>query len=232
MAMLAGVAAAGVVVTKDARAGMKTKHLALAVTVITMAVCGNAFGDSLTLSGSSLQVTSVNGVSIAGGSLSFSDPTYSGNWQWGSGGSLNLTGTVSAAGASGTLLSDDFQNATVVDLSGTSYQVTFGAISGTLDSALATYLDVGDSFTGGALVLTLYDPALPAVGTAFTAANLGGTISGGGTSWAIAPGGTVAAADPVSMDEHWSLPMSLVFYGIMAVLFWALARAKILTPLR
>ncbi|HXJ95437.1 MAG TPA: hypothetical protein VMT20_21550 [Terriglobia bacterium] len=211
---------------------MKAKHFALGVTVIAMAISGNAFGDSLTLSGSSLQVTSVNGLSITGGSLSFSDPTYLGNWQWGSGGTLSLTGTVSAASASGTLLSDDFQSATVLDISGTSYQLTFGAISGTFNSALASFLGVSSTFTNGALVLILSDPALPAVGAAFTASNLSGGIQAGGTGWVIGSAGTVSAAAPTAMDEPWSLSTSLVFYGMMVVFFWALARAKILIPLR
>jgi hypothetical protein len=211
---------------------MKVKHLALAVTAITMAVSGNAFGSSLTLSASSLQVTSVDGYAITGGSLSFSDPNYSGNWQWGGGGTLDLTGTVSAAGASGTLLSDDFESAAVVDLSGTSLQLTFGAISGTFSSTLASFLHVSDTFTDGALVLVLSDPELPPVGDAFTASDLSGGILAGGTTWTIGSGGTVSAADPVAMDEPWSLPTSLVFYGMMVVFFWALCRAKILTPLR
>ncbi len=201
-----------------------------------MAVSGNAFGSSLTLSGSSLQVTSVDGISVAAGSLSFSDPTYSGNWVWGTGGTLNLTGTVAGVtGASGTLLSDDFQNAVVVDVSGTSYQVTFGAISGTFNSALASFLHVSDTFTNGALVLVLSDPSRPQVGNAFTASNLSGGIQAGGTSWVIGSGGTVSATDPPgtpAADEPWSLPISLVFYGMMAAFFWALVRAKILTPLR
>jgi len=213
---------------------MKIKHLALAVVIVAMAVSGKAFGDSLTLSGSSLQVTSVDGISITGGSLSFTDPTYLGNWQWGSGGSLSLAGAVSAAGlgSSVTLLSDDFQSAVVVDVSGTSYQVTFGAISGNFNSALANFLHVSDSFTNGALVLVLSDPARPQVGSAFTATNVSGGIVAGGTSWAIGSGGTVSAADPPAADEPWSLPISLVFYGMMVAFFWALVRAKILTPLR
>jgi hypothetical protein len=231
--MLAGIVTAGNAVTKDSRAAMKAKHLALAITAITMAVSGNAFGSSLTLSASSLQVTSVDGYSITGGSLSFSDPNYSGNWQWGSGGTLNLTGTVSGlTGVSGTLLSDDFQSASVVDLSGTSLQLTFGAISGTFNSTLARDLGVSDTFSNGELVLVLSDPALPAVGSAFSATDSSGGILAGGTTWTIGSGGTVSAANPVSMDEPWSLPTSLVFYGMMVVFFWALCRAKILTPLR
>jgi hypothetical protein len=214
---------------------MKTKHLAVAVIVLALAVSANVFGDSLTLTGTGIQVTSVNGLSISGGSLSFSDTSYSGGWTWGNGGSgtLSLTGSVETASGTitGTLLSDDFTSATVVDLSGTSIQVTLGAIQGTLNGTLASDLGVNNVFSNGGLVLALFDPAQPQVGQAFTSTNEGGLVSAGGTLWSIGGGGSVSASDPggtVSASEPWNLPMSLVFFGIVAGMFGVLVRARVL----
>jgi hypothetical protein len=180
---------------------MKTKHLAVAVIVLALAVSANVFGDSLTLTGTALPV-----LGISGATLSFTDSNYEGNWRWGGGGMLTITD------ASGTLLTDSFASADVVDLSGTSFQVSFGALS-----------------SGGSFVLDLYDPALPQVGEAFTSTNEGGALVSGGNAWAIGSGGTVSASgDPVSASEPWNLPMSLVFFGIVAGMFGVLVRARVL----
>jgi hypothetical protein len=173
---------------------MKTKHLAVAVIVLALAVSANVFGDSLTLSGTA-QV-------LGGGTLSFSDSAWNGGWSWG-GGTLTLTD-------GSTTLNDSITSASVLN-SGT-FQVNI-AVTG----------------AGGLLNLTLSpDSGLPEVGEAFTSNVDAGSLDDG-SIWYF-DSGSVSASDPgtVSASEPWNLPMSLVFFGIVAAMFGVLVRARVL----
>jgi hypothetical protein len=180
-----------------------------------------SFDGASTLSGSGIPVSMVVGagtplnagaqLSLSGATLSFSDSNYLGNWGWGSGGTLNVSG------ASGTLLSDDFQSVTVADLGGTSFQLTFGQVQGSIASSVASYFGISGSFAASSLQLTLAGSgSLPY--SAFSSTNMGGTIN---------------AQDPaVSATEHWNLAMSLIFFGLVAAIFSLLVEAKILRVTR
>jgi len=111
------------------------------------------------------------------------------------------------------LLSDDFSSAQVLSLGSTSYQVELGQIQGTINPLIAAYFGISTSFSASSIQLTLNDPSNPALGNAFVSANYGGTIN---------------AADTVAASEDWSLPFSLVFFGLTLAILGLLTRAKVL----
>ena len=186
-----------------------------------------SFDGSSTLAGTNLAASSLEGVgtpqnpgdslSITNGALGFSDSAWDGpgTWTWGAGGvgTLSITGciaTVTGCSTNVVLLSDEFDNVTVAPLNGTTFQITFGQIEGTINSAVASYFGIGDTFSASSIQLTLSDPSDPSVGSAFSSTNMGGTIN------------AVAAV------EDWTLASSLIFFAAVLGLFAALTRKKVL----
>lgn len=186
------------------------------------------------LVGSGIGVASVAGVGtgsndgsllgISFGSLDFTSGAYNGNgsnWSWGAGGVLNVTGCiagVTSATCTGsndvTLLSDDFQSVSivpVVQLGQYGFDVVFGNLQGTLDTAVASYFGLSDSFTATSLnlILTKGTP-----GSAFSGTNVGGQIK---------------ATSALAVSEDWGLGSTLAFFAFAAAAFalsWRLGFVK------
>lgn len=190
-----------------------------------------SFDGNATLLGVGLPVSSVLGVgtpnnatsslNITGGTLSFADSSYLGNLIWGQGapGTLNVTGCIAgltSAACNGlnnaTLLTDDFQNVAVTPLGGTSFQMTFGQIQGSINSNVANYFGISSTLTASSLQLTL-NTILGSPNGAFISANMGGTIN---------------ADPPPSAAEDWNLVTSLLFLALAGAVFAILARARVL----
>jgi hypothetical protein len=182
--------------------------------------------NSADLYGSNIGVSSVGGVgtasnnestlSISYGLMNFTSGAYNGNgsnWSWGGGdpGTLNITGCiagVTSATCDGSnnvqLLSDDFQSISiipVVSLGPYNFDVMFGNLQGTLDSAVASYFGVSPSFNATSLNL-LFTAGTP--GHAFTGTNIGGQIQ---------------AKSSVSVPEEWSLASTLTLFAFAGAVF-------------
>lgn len=190
-----------------------------------------SFDGNATLLGVGLPVSSILGVgtpinaasslNITAGTLSFADSSYLGNLIWGQGapGTLNVTGCIAgltSASCNGlnnvTLLTDDFQNVAVAPLSGTSFQVTFGQIQGSINSSVANYFGISNTLAASSLQLTLNNILGSPYG-AFISTNMGGTIN---------------ADPPASAAEDWNMLTSLLFLAFAGAVFAILARARVL----
>jgi hypothetical protein len=174
------------------------------------------------LVGNNIQVATATGVGTASnsattlavnGSLSFTSGAFNGvpdaTWSWGAGGTLNLTGCIAGVTTSGScnastntvLVSDDFQSVTVAPIGSSSFDLVFGQLQGTLNSALATYFGVPTQFAGDSLSVIL---SASGAGTKFTGFNLGGIIT---------------TRPVVAVPEDWNLLVGLVFFaGALGIL--------------
>ncbi|HEV2499732.1 MAG TPA: hypothetical protein VGY31_09165 [Terriglobia bacterium] len=190
-----------------------------------------SFNGSATLLGVGLPVSSILGVgtpinaasslNITAGTLSFADSSYLGNLIWGQGapGTLNVTGCVAgltSASCNGlnnvALLTDTFQNVAVTPLGGTSFQMTFGQIQGSINSSVANYFGISSTLTASSLQLSL-NTILGSPHGAFISTNMGGTIN---------------ADPPPSAAEGWNLVTSLLFLAFVGAIFAILTRARVL----
>jgi hypothetical protein len=186
------------------------------------------------LVGSNIGVGSLDGVGttendgdtlgISFGDLNFTSGAYDGNgsnWSWGAGGTLNITGCI--AGVTSTtctgsnnvvLLGDDFESVSIVpvlQLGKYEFDVSFGALQGTLNSAVAAFFGLSDSFTATSLNL-VFTAGTP--GSAFNGTNIGGQIN---------------ATSSVAVSEDWGLGSMMAFFAFAAAIFglaWRLGLVK------
>lgn len=200
----------------------------------TIASSGGAYswaGGSAPLVGSNIVVTQVEGeptpmnsgtsYTITDGSLNFTSGAYNGTpgstWSWGSGGSLSLTGCIAgitAPSCNGSnnvvLVSDNFTNVLISTVNG-SNKVTFGNLTGTINSTVAAYFGISPVFsvasTASDFVTIPQSPGSPFSGAPSTA-----------------PGGTM---DLVAA-ENWSLSSTLGLFVFALAIFGAVDRLGLL----
>jgi hypothetical protein len=161
------------------------------------------------------------------GLLNFSSGPYLGwGWNWGSGSpnTLSIVGCIAGVtittgtctGANNvTLLSDDFQSVQIMPF-GTGYNIAFGNVTGTINSAVAAYYGLSTTFATALFDTTMSTTSI--FGQSFTGAtNLGGTINAAG-----------AVAGSVAASEDWGVFQSLGFFAVALVVFKVMIRLKLL----
>jgi hypothetical protein len=175
----------------------------------------------LTVSGAGTPVENGASLSILDGELNFTSGSYDGTsttWSWGAGGTLNLTGCIAGVTASFcsgfnnvTLISDDFQSVQIQS-EGLFFDAVFGNISGSLNSAVAAYFGVPNTFASASFSTQITSFGTP--GTSLTGWNTSGMIQ----------------ADPpaTGMPEYWNLSQSMAFFGVVLLAFTALIRFRVL----
>jgi hypothetical protein len=133
-----------------------------------------------------------------GCTLSFKTGNITGSsssqWQFGSGGSITLTGIVPAAGAGLTLFTGTWENASVTYFGG-AFKIAGGIFTTSVNDDLAAYFGLPDgSGWDGALNLSFLASGLP--GSTFT-------------SYALGSGDVMVSTNRVAVPE----PMSLLLVG-------------------
>jgi hypothetical protein len=123
-----------------------------------------------------------------------------------------VTATACTGSNNVTLLSDDFQSVQIVPVIG-SLDAVFGNITGTINSAVASYFGVPSAFSTASFTTSI--STIGSSGRAFSGANLLGTIN----------------ADPrVSAPEYWGIGESLGFLALVLITFCVLTYSKVLHP--
>jgi hypothetical protein len=171
---------------------------------------------------------------VAGGVLDFSsgafDTTTAGTWTWDGGGDLTLQGCLSLdgstciAGETGTtdLLLDSFTSVSIENVGSGIQEAVFGGVTGTVDPAAATALEVSTTFGLPAspndaisdVVSGLPSTLLSSGPTAFTATQAQGTLDLGS----------------VAVAEEWSLFSTLGIFAFGSVVFGVARRRGLIKP--
>jgi len=158
--------------------------------------------------------------------MGFTSGAYNGTlgstWSWGPGGTFALTGcmaSVTSTSCTGsnnvTLLSDDFQSISIKEVGTSDYDVVFGQIQGTLNTAVAQYFGLSSEPTFSMSDFTTVIDTTAKPGHAFTGQNLGGMID--------------AVADPpVAAAENWGLSDSLELFALALLALAVLTRLGVL----
>jgi hypothetical protein len=180
--------------------------------------------------GNGTQSNNGQSLSITDGLMNFTSGAYNGTvgstWSWGPGGTFSVTGciagvtTTSACTGSNnvTLLSDDFESISIVGIGGSDYDIEFGQIEGTVNSAMAQYFGLSSTTFSMSNFITVSD-STASPGTAFTGNNLGGMID--------------AVADPpVAAAENWGFSDSLALFAAALLAFGVLTRLGVLRPVQ
>ena len=124
-------------------------------------ICWDGPGTALT--GTSIQVSQItanNGQSlgITGGVLTFTSGANigwsNGDWTFGPGGTISITGNIGLGSGTETLLSGTFTSAEVILVSGTQYQITIGGITNTNATDLTTDFGMPSGQYVGAITAT------------------------------------------------------------------------------
>lgn len=196
------------------------------------------------LNGSGIDIASVDdvdaslGYGIKDGALYFTSGAYNGisgsggTWSWGSGGTLEITGCVQ--GATGTLayancsadsptnpvlLSDSFTSVTLTTSNGTPEYV-FGGLTGSLSSALVTYINSQGGSLSAAFGGTGSSATLDVVTVGATPGNNFTTTSTSNQSVSTAP-----------VPEGWNLISTLGMFGFGMAAFVVARRLSLIKPL-